>query len=99
MEYQASSVVVQAVMPGPVRTEFFDTLGSVPFPDHMFMTADDLVGSALSALYKGEQICFPTLEDPTPWSAFEDARKGLLQAVTATSEAAPRCRGQTYSTP
>ena len=90
MEYQAAKVVVQAVMPGPVRTEFFDASGGPPFPDHLFMSADELAQTALKALDQGELICFPSLPDAAAWSAFEDSRLALAKAVTTTGKPASR---------
>ncbi len=91
MEHQGANVVVQAILPGPVRTEFFDVSGGpAPFPDHLFMSADELAETALRGLDQGELICFPNLPDMAAWTAFEDARKGLAKAVMATGRPAAR---------
>jgi hypothetical protein len=90
MEHEAAGVVVQAVMPGPVRTEFFDGYGAAPFPDHLFMSPVELATSALKALEQGELVCFPNLPDMAAWSAFEDDRKVLVQAVSTTGRPAQR---------
>lgn len=80
-ELAPRGVAVQAVMPGPVRTEFFgDT--PAPFPDALFMTPETLVDTALHALDHEESVCFPTLHDLGAWQQFEGARNRLLTAVT-----------------
>ena len=89
MEFAKSSVKVQAVMPGPVRTEFFGDRPA-PFAEHQFMTAETLVDAALAGLDHGELVCFPTLHEPQEWAAFEDARRSLAKAVTTTGEPAAR---------
>src|SRR3954453_19347003 len=45
MELSKTGVTVQAVLPGPVRTEFFQASGlaAAPFPDELFMSPDELV--------------------------------------------------------
>ena len=76
MELAKTSIVVQAVLPGPVRTEFFEASGlaAAPFPNELFMSAEQLVDTALQALDHGELVCFPSLENASLWTGFEDAR-------------------------
>ncbi|WP_315802358.1 SDR family oxidoreductase [Bradyrhizobium sp. SZCCHNS3002] len=92
MELAKTGVTVQAVLPGPVRTEFFEASGltEAPFPDELFMSAPELVDSALAALDQGELVCLPALEDMTLWTAFEDARATLIRALTSSGRPATR---------
>jgi uncharacterized protein len=89
-ELSPSGIVAQAVMPGPVRTEFGDT--PAPFPDALFMTPEALVDAALHALDHGETICFPTLHALDAWQHFESARGLLVKAVTQSGLPAARYR-------
>jgi len=76
-------------MPGPVRSEFFGEQ-KPPFPDQLFMSAETLVDSALSALDQGELVCFPTLHDEAVWAAFDGARGALAKAITQDGKPAER---------
>jgi len=88
-ELEPRGVAVQAVMPGPVRTEFFgDT--AAPFPDALFMSPETLVDTALHALDHEESVCFPTLHDLDAWQQFDGARGQLLRAVTRDGQPAAR---------
>jgi uncharacterized protein len=71
LEYKDAKVVVQIVLPGHVRTEFFGASGGSPFPDHLFMTADELATTALAGLDQAELICFPNLPDTAGWAALK----------------------------
>lgn len=77
MELSKTNVVVQVVLPGPVRTEFFEASGiaKAPFPDELFMSANELVDSALAALDQGELVCLPSLQEISSWATFEEARR------------------------
>lgn len=92
MELAKTGVTIQAVLPGPVRTEFFEASGltEAPFPDELFMSAEELVATALRALDQGELICFPSLENTSIWTAFEDARIALSRALTQSGRPAAR---------
>jgi short-subunit dehydrogenase len=89
LEFAKTNVKVQVVMPGPVRSEFFGEQ-KPPFPDQLFMSAETLVDSALSALDQGELVCFPTLHDETVWAAFDGARGALAKAITQDGKPAER---------
>jgi uncharacterized protein len=80
LEFAKTNVKVQVVMPGPVRSEFFGEQ-KPPFPDQLFMSAETLVDSALSALDQGELVCFPTLHDEAAWAAFVRADHPHLQHI------------------
>lgn len=88
-ELASSGVTVQVVMPGPVRSDFFGD-SPPPFPDRLFMSAETLADTALTALDQGETITFPNLDDVAAWQAYEDARKVLVKNVVRTGEPAPR---------
>jgi len=92
MELAKTNVVVQAVLPGPVRTEFFEATGlsEAPFPNELFMSAEELVDTALQAWEQGDLICFPSLEDASFWTAFEDSRTALSRALMKSGRPATR---------
>lgn len=88
-EVAHSGVLVQAVLPGPVSSEFFGS-AKPPFPEDMFITAEALVDAALSALDQRESITFPTLPDLDAWRRYEEARAGLGGELTRTNAIASR---------
>lgn len=91
-ELASSGVMVQAVMPSLVRSEFFGGKPS-PFPEHLFMSPETLVDTALAALDQGEAICFPTLGSTTTWLDFEESRTNLVKALTLSGVPAARYQG------
>ena len=90
-ELAPAGVQVQAVLPGPVLTEFFGD-GPVPFPAHLMMTAEHLVDAALAGLDAGEEVTFPNLPDVAQWTDFERARVALVGAISQTGQPASRYR-------
>lgn len=88
-ELQNSGVRVQAVMPGPIRSEFFAN-APAPFPDQLFMSPETLVDTALAAYDQGEVVTFPNLGSIEPWSAFEQARSVMVHGVTQSGVSAAR---------
>ena len=92
MELAKTNIIVQAVLPGPVRTEFFEASGltAAPFPNELFMSAGELVDAALQALDQRELVCFPSLENTSAWTAFEDARIAFSRALMQSGRPAPR---------
>ena len=92
MELANTKVKVQAVLPGPVRTEFFEASGlkQAPFPDELFMTPEELVDTALTALDQDELICLPALQHLSAWTAYEAARGELIRALTQSGRPAAR---------
>ncbi|MEH2540698.1 MULTISPECIES: SDR family NAD(P)-dependent oxidoreductase [unclassified Bradyrhizobium] len=95
MELAKTGIIVQAVLPGPVRTEFFEASGltAAPFPNELFMSPEQLVDTALQALDQGELICFPSLENASLWTGFEDARIALSRALMQSGRPAARYSG------
>ena len=88
-ELQNSGVRVQAVMPGPIRSEFFANTPA-PFPDQLFMSPETLVDTALAAYDQGEVVTFPNLGSIEPWSSFEQARSVMVHGVTQSGVSAAR---------
>lgn len=78
-ELADKGVRVQAVLPGAIRTEFWDVAGKPveSLPQGWVMSADDLVDAALSGLDQGEVVTLPSLPDAADWDAFEAARAAL----------------------
>ncbi len=78
-ELADKGVRVQAVLPGAIRTEFWDVAGRPveSVPQDWVMSADDLVDAALSGLDQGEVVTLPSLPDAADWHAFEAARAAL----------------------
>jgi short-subunit dehydrogenase len=99
MELAKTSIIVQAVLPGPVRTEFFEASGltTAPFPDELFMSPQELVDTALQALDRRELVCFPSLENEMHWTTFEDARIALSRALMQSGRPATRYSEDTPS--
>jgi short-subunit dehydrogenase len=61
-ELPNNKIVIQAVLLGFVRIEFFDVAGSASsFLEHLFVSAGEPADAALVALDQGELICIPTL--------------------------------------
>lgn len=83
MEYADSAIRIQAVLPGPIRTEFFSAQGLPDsiFPDTAYISADALVDAALAGLANGEQITVPTLVSPALWDDIEGKHRAFLGEV------------------
>jgi short-subunit dehydrogenase len=78
-ELAAKGLRVQAVLPGAIRTEFWDVAGQPVdnLPQGIVMDASDLVDAALAGLDQGELATLPSLPDVADWKAFESARAAL----------------------
>jgi short-subunit dehydrogenase len=92
MELAKTNIIIQAVLPGPVRTEFFEASGlaAAPFPNELFMSAEQLVDTSLQALAQGELVCFPSLENASLWTDLENARIALSRALMQSGSPATR---------
>ncbi|WP_329280874.1 SDR family NAD(P)-dependent oxidoreductase [Streptomyces sp. NBC_01451] len=79
-ELAESPVVVQAVLPGAVRTDLWDGSGVdlATFPDEIIMNVDDAVDAALAGLDAGEPVTILSLPDISDWESFEKARQALV---------------------
>ncbi|WP_416053209.1 SDR family NAD(P)-dependent oxidoreductase [Cupriavidus basilensis] len=89
-ELADKGVRVQAVLPGAIRTEFWDVAGQPveSLPQDWVMSADDLVDAALSGLDQGEVVTLPSLPDAADWHAFEAARAALGPNLSRSAPAA-----------
>jgi uncharacterized protein len=78
-EVALKGVRVQAVLPGAIRTEFWDRAGMsvTSLPEEMVMSADELVDAALAGLDQRELITIPSLPDAGDWERFNSARKAM----------------------
>ncbi|BBJ43491.1 SDR family oxidoreductase [Streptomyces antimycoticus] len=88
-ELAESPVTVQAVLPGAVRTEFWDGSGIElsAFPEEWIMTAEDAVDAALAGLDAGEHVTIPSLPEIIGWEAFEKARQTLIPNLSRSASA------------
>lgn len=80
LEFAASPVRIQLVLPGPIRTEFFSSQGmdGSVFPASSYLSADQLVDAAMTGLEDGEEISIPSLQDMQVWESVEELRKQFL---------------------
>jgi uncharacterized protein len=78
-ELADKGVRVHAVLPGAIRTEFWDIAGMPVenLPQGMVMSGDDLVDAALTGLDQGEFATVPSLPEVAEWHAFEAARVAM----------------------
>jgi short-subunit dehydrogenase len=79
-ELAESPIRVQVVLPGALRTEFWDGSGIElsAFPDEWVMSADTAVSAALAGLGSGESVTVLSLPDMSDLDRFESARQALL---------------------
>jgi uncharacterized protein len=78
-EVEGKGVRVQAVLPGITATLLWAKAGRPveEFPNHIVMTAEDMVDASLAGLDQHELITIPSLPDLADWEKFEAARKTL----------------------
>jgi short-subunit dehydrogenase len=90
-ELEGTSVRVQALCPGVVRTEFHLRQGIDPsrFPDNLVMDARELVDASLAGLQLGEVICIPALQDDGLLAQFNEIERQILQD-SGQGQVAPR---------
>ena len=89
-ELAARGVRVQAVLPGAIRTPFWDRAG-VPvqhLPSEIVMGPEDLVDAALAGLDLGEVVTIPSLPEVADWDRFEQARQALKPNLSRSEPAA-----------
>lgn len=92
-QLKEAGVRVQAVVPGPTRTDIWTHNGQDPdalFPGKV-MTAEDLVDAALAGLDRGEVVTIPSLADENLWKTFEASRFAMAPQL-AQRDVAPRYR-------
>jgi len=89
-ELAAKGVRVQAVLPGAIRTEFWDIAGHPveSLPQAIVMDAEDLVDAALAGLDQGELATVPSLPELADWNAFQTARAALGPNLSRSKPAA-----------
>ncbi|MBZ9905651.1 SDR family oxidoreductase [Mesorhizobium sp. BR115XR7A] len=91
-ELQGKGILVQALCPAVVRTEFHDIDGKpVLRPNVPVMEPGDVVNASLAGLRQGDTICIPALEQVGKLSAVGDANRALFDAGRG-AELAPRYR-------
>ncbi|MET9122221.1 SDR family NAD(P)-dependent oxidoreductase [Streptomyces sp. NPDC004528] len=100
-EVEGGRIRVQAVLPGPVRTEFFEAAGmdSTVFARESFVEADDLVGAALAGLDLGELVCIPTLRQPAMLGDVITREESLRDAAGVRGVIADRYTASAGGTP
>jgi short-subunit dehydrogenase len=83
LEYAASAIRIQVVMPGPIHTEFFSSQGmsEAVFSADAYLTPEQLVDAALAGLLAGEAVTIPSMVDMTPWTTLEAARIAFFKAT------------------
>jgi short-subunit dehydrogenase len=90
-EVANTNLHVQAVLAAGTISEFADNSG-LPmsnFDPSLFMTAEDLVKTAMAGFDRREAITVPSLEDVSLWDAFDAARVALF-AGTQSGKPASR---------
>jgi short-subunit dehydrogenase len=83
-ELEGTGVVVQALCPGVVRTEFHDGLGGRPPGVPVFEPAE-VVDASLASLALGEVICVPHLQETAALDGLASARNALWGEARAAT--------------
>jgi short-subunit dehydrogenase len=92
-ELADKGIRIQAVLPGPTATEFWEIAG-LPYqnlPASIVMSPEDMVDAALVGLDHGELVTIPSLHDGDEWTRFEAARRAISERF-GNSVPAPRYR-------
>ena len=91
LELGASSVRVQAVLPGATRTALWDGSGVElkDLPPEIVMGVDEMVDAALAGFDQGERVTVPSLPDAGDWQRLIKARDDLRPNLSR-SHPAPR---------
>jgi short-subunit dehydrogenase len=89
-ELEGTGVKAQVVLPGPVRTEFWEIAGGdiSVLPQEIVMTAEDLVDAAIAGLEQGEKFTAPGLADLAEVEKFQEARGAFYGKLVAGKPAA-----------
>ena len=92
-ELAGRNVRIQAVLPGAIATDFWQTAGHrvADRSGEIAMRADEMVDAALAGLDQGEVVTIPSLPDAADWHAYEAARQKLIPELSR-SVPAPRYR-------
>lgn len=79
-ELERSGVTATVVCPGLVASEWNQGAARTPAArTPIAMTPEDVVSAAWHAHQAGETVCFPGLEDLSPWNALTRAESELVQ--------------------
>lgn len=91
-ELSSRGLRVQAVLPGAIRTPFWDIAGFPVenFPPENVMDVGDLVDAALAGLDAGELATVPSLTEIAQWEEYQAARAGFT--LEKLSRAKPAAR-------
>jgi len=83
LELAGTGIGVHAVLPGPVRTEFFSSQGlsDSVFPDSSYVSPDALADAALAGAALGDEVITPTLATADHWRDLETARGAYMRDV------------------
>lgn len=83
-ELRGSGVSATVVLPGLVRTEFHDRMGSEMegVPEFAWLTVGEVVSKALRAAARGQVICTPTALYKAVGGVSRVAPRSLVRAVT-----------------
>jgi short-subunit dehydrogenase len=76
-EFGRSGIYVQAVLPGPTRTDIWRRSGQDVSRLDGLMEVGDLVDAALAGFDRKEPVTLPSLPDDGQWHAFESARLAM----------------------
>jgi len=89
-ELSGKGIRVQAVLPGPTLTEFWNVAGMPvhSLPSEIVMPLGEMVDAALAGLELGEFATIPSLPHIADWDAFEAARQKLLLNLSHAHPAA-----------
>jgi len=89
-ELSGKGIRVQAVLPGPTSTEFWNVAGMPvhSLPSEIVMPLGEMVDAALAGLELGEFATIPSLPHIADWDAFEAARQKLLLNLSHAHPAA-----------
>jgi short-subunit dehydrogenase len=83
-ELAGKGLRIQAVLPGAIATDFWDTAG-LPIknlPTGMVMTTGHLVDAALAGLDLGEVVTIPSLPNVADWETYESALRALAPGLS-----------------
>ena len=97
-ELGQKGIRIQAVLPGPTATEFWDIAG-LPvhhLPSAIVMSPEDMVDAALAGLDQGEIVTIPGLPDKPGWDRFDAARRAMAERA---ERAVPAPRYNVIRTP
>jgi uncharacterized protein len=90
-ELAGTPVRAMVCLPGIVKTEFHEVQGIDTTKMPPRMSPDDVARATLAGLAKGEVVCVPGLEDPSPLRQIDQAQAAALAAARSV-EIATRYR-------